>query len=132
MPRPTWLTKLYGDECYSLGGLNVLTNIASTYDGTTAQKGLGLAEVDFTSVASFDFVVFVNKVGTGTQSWQLWNVTDAAQLAVIDDAGASGDKTLTATVSSGLPTGKKVVRVRAKSTVVTDDPVYYGGYLVVR
>jgi hypothetical protein len=30
------------------------------------------------------------------------------------------------TISSGIPTGIKMVRVRCKSTVATDDPIFYG------
>lgn len=108
----------------------VLTNVGAAYDTIAPAKGLGFAEVDFTGVTRVDFTVNVNKVGTGTQSWQLWNVTDGAQLAVIDDAAAAGDnKVLTVGVTSNLPTGVKRIRVRAKSTIAADDPVLYGAAL---
>lgn len=114
--------------CVSLGGLITLTNVGSAYDGSAAAKGLGLASIDFTGCSRIDFLVNVNKVGSGTQSWQLWNVTDGAELMVIDDAGAAGDnKLLSAAKTTNLPTGVKTVRVRAKSTTAADDPVYYGG-----
>ena len=129
MPRPPWLTPLYEPACYSLGGFVTLTNLASAYDGINAARGLGVVRVDFTNVTRVDFWVDVNKIGTGTQSWQLWNVTDGSELAVIDDAGATGNKTLSVAVTSGLPTGEKTLRVRAKSTVSTDDPLYYGAYI---
>jgi hypothetical protein len=130
MPTPTWLQPLYRSEVVSLGGTVTLTNVGTSYDAINASKGLGLAVIDFTNVQSLEFSVFVNKVGTGTVSWQLWNVTDNNQIAVIDDAGASGDKLLSTTISPGL-TGVKTVRVRAKSTVGADDPIYYGAYVRV-
>ncbi len=107
-----------------------LTNVGSTYDAISAAKGLGLGLVDFTGVTSVTFAVFVNKVGTGTQSWQLWNVTDSTQVGVIDDVGASGEKTLQSVFSVAL-TGIKLLRVRVKSTVAGDDPIFYGGAILV-
>jgi hypothetical protein len=103
----------------------VLTNVGANYDTITAAKELGIALMDFTGATSVTFTVFVNKVGTGTQTWQLWNVTDSAQIAAIADAGAAGDKYLTTTASVSLA-GVKTLRVRAKSTVAGDDPWFYG------
>lgn len=102
-----------------------LTNVGTAYDGIVASKGLGLQRIDFTGATQVVFDVFANKVGSGAQSWQLWNVTDGTQIGVIDDAGAAGDKTLNATFAVNL-TGEKLVRVRAKSTNGADDPVFYG------
>ena len=132
MSRPAWEKPIYNPAPISLGGTVTLTNVGTAYDAVNVSKGLGLAKVDFTNSTSAEFTVFVNKVGTGTQSWQLWNVTDGSQIAALDDAGAAGDKTLT-TIASGasLPAGMKVVRVRAKSTTGADDPIYYGGYILL-
>lgn len=110
----------------SLGGYLVLTNVGASYDAIAPAKGLGVASVDFTGCTRIDFVVNVNKVGSGTQSWQLWNVTDGAELMVIDDTGGTGDKVLSANKTTNLPTGVKTVRIRAKSGTAADDPVYYG------
>ena len=108
-----------------------LTNVGTTYDAIAASKGLGLQDIDFTGATSCLFRVFVNKIGTGTQSWQLWNVTDGTQIAVIDDAAAAGDnKNLSTTVVVNLA-GVKTVRVRVKSTVAGDDPVFYGASVLL-
>lgn len=101
-----------------------LTNYGSVYDAIPASKGLGLFRVNFTGLTQIVLDVFVNKIGTGVQSWQLWNLTDGTQIGVIDDAGVAGDKYLTATFNVAL-TGEKLVRLRAKSTVAADDPVFY-------
>ena len=53
-------------------------------------------------------------------------MTDGVELMVINDNGASGDKLLSASKTTDLPTGVKTVRVRVKSTTAADDPVYYG------
>lgn len=116
-----------------IGSLVTLTNIGTTFDAITASKGLGFAVIDFTGATSLTFGVFVSKIGTGTQTWQLWNVTDGVEVTHIDDAGAVGDKLLTTTINTGLPSaGVKILRVRAKSTVAADDPVYYGAGLLVK
>jgi hypothetical protein len=107
----------------------VLTNVGANYDTIAQARGLGVAVVNMTGITTIDFRVNVNKVGTGTQSWQLWNETDGAQIGVIDDAGASGNKTLTTTINGVSLTGKKLLRIRAKSTTAADDPVYYGAAL---
>lgn len=132
MPRPSWLTPLWERVEISLGGFVTLTNIGTAYDTINAARGLGLVNVDLTNVVAIDFGVNVNKIGNGTQSWQLWNETDGIQLGVIDDAGGTGNKTLTVTISSDIPAGTKTLRVRAKSTTAADDPLYFGSFLVLR
>lgn len=107
-----------------------LTNVGANYDTIAAAKGLGLQAIDFSGVTSVLFHVYVNKIGTGAQSWQLWNVTDGSEIALITDAGVAGDKLLSTQVSVAL-SGVKVVRVRAKSTVAADDPVYYAASILL-
>lgn len=129
------IAKIVGDyDSVALGGFQTLTNIGTAYDAINASKGLGSVELQVAGIEWFRFGVFVSKVGTGTQSWQLWNVTDALEVAVIDDAGAAGDKTLSVTVTPGTPYAPaiKQLRVRAKSTVAADDPIYYGASIVFR
>lgn len=108
-----------------------LTNVGTAYDAITASQGLGLIRIDFTGVTQLKLDVRVNKIGTGTQSWQLWNDTDGSEVGVINDAGAAGVKTLSATFAVAL-TGEKVLRVRAKSTVAADDPVFLGASILVK
>jgi hypothetical protein len=113
----------------ALGGYVVCTNIGATFDATNPARGLGFVELDMTGIASIVFTIMVNKIGTGTQEWQLWNDTNGAQIGLIQDAGSAGNKTLTATFSGLALLGVKRVRVRGRSTVSTDDPVYYGASL---
>lgn len=109
-----------------------LTNIGTAYDGIAASKGLGLLDIDFTGVVSLTFRVRWNKIGSGTISWQLWNETNSTELARIDDAAAAGDnKSQSVTVPISGLSGLKTLRVRAKSTTGTDDPIYYGGSVSV-
>jgi hypothetical protein len=121
-------------DAMSLGGFVTLTNVGAAYDTIPAAQGLGLVLVQTAGVTQVIFGVRVNKVGTGTQSWQLFNDTDSQEVAVIDDAGAAGIKTLSSTVNFDPPlgAGMKTIRVRAKSTVAADDPVYFGGTISLR
>lgn len=107
-----------------------LTNVGTTYDAIPASKGLGIQDIDFSGVTSVIFRVFVNKVGTGVQDWQLFNVTDGTQIAVVSDNGAAGDKYLSVQQAVSL-TGIKTVRVRAKSSVAGDDPVFYAASVLL-
>lgn len=120
------------DTPMSLGGFATLTNVGAAYDTIPAARGLGVALIDFTGITEIEFRVGCNKVGTGTQSWQLWNETDGIEIGVIDDAGAAGNKILSATLTADIPTGVKLVRVRIKSTTAADDPVYYGAALLLK
>jgi hypothetical protein len=90
--------------------------------------------VEGAGVTAFEFGVFVNKIGTGTQSWQLWNETSGSEVAVIDDAGGTGLKQLAVveTLPSPLAPGVVTLRVRAKSTVAQDDPLYFGASLIIQ
>lgn len=122
-------------ETVCFGGYLVLTNVGANYDTIAPARGLGIAQVEIGGITSITFGVRVNKVGSGTQSWQLWNDTDGAEIAVINDAAAAGDnKLLSTTVNFDPPLspGTKVIRVRVKSTTAADDPVYYGGSLLIR
>lgn len=120
-------------ESISLGALVTLTNIGTTYDNSTASKGLGACRIECAGITGFEFGVFVNKIGSGTQSWQLWDQTNSAEVAVIDDAGGTGDKTLAVSQAVGpLAAGFRLLRVRAKSTTAADDPVFYGASLMIR
>ena len=110
----------------SMGGYVAVTNVGTSYDAVNLSKGLGMALIDFSNIDTIYWQVFVNKIGTGTQSWQLYNVTDAAEIGVIDDAGTTGDKTLSLTITTGIPSGEKLLRIRVKSTTNTDDPIHYG------
>ena len=121
-------------EAISLGGFVTLTNIGTIYDGTDPARGLGLALIETAGITQVVFGVRCNKVGGGTQSWQLFNDTDGTEVAVIDDAGATGVKNLSMTVNFGTPLGAgiKMIRVRAKSTTAADDPVFLGAALSIR
>jgi hypothetical protein len=103
-----------------------LTNVGTAYDSVANAKGLGIGLLNFTGITQLTFCVYYSKVGTGVLSWQLWNDTDGSQIGVITDSAAAGDnKVQQATFSVSLA-GVKRIRVRAKSTVATDDPVFYG------
>lgn len=126
-----WRDCLRRSESVAFGGRVVLTNVGASYDAVALSRGLGIGVVDFTGATSVNFRVFVNKIGTGTQDWQLYNETDGAQIGVLSDAGGAGEKILSGTFSSGLPTGIKQVRVRARSTTAGDDPIYLGAAMLV-
>jgi hypothetical protein len=122
-------------EAYAMGAFVTLTNVGTAYDTIAAAKGLGFVAVDTMGVTRLEARIRYNKVGSGTLSWQVWNETDASEIGAFDDtAGAGDNKTATIIVLPGTPLsgGVKLVRVRVKSTVATDDPVYYGACLFVR
>lgn len=110
----------------------ILTNVGTSYDAIAGSRGLGIQDINFTGVTGLVFRVRYNKVGTGTLSWQLWNETDSTELARIDDSAAGDNKSSAVTVTGLALVGEKTVRVRAKSTVSGDDPVFYGASVLLR
>lgn len=107
-----------------------LTNVGTAYDTIAASKGLGIQDVDFTGVTQVVFRARWNKIGSGVLSWQLWDETDGTEVARLDDAIAGDNKT--ASIIAGVSkTGIHTLRVRAKSTVAGDDPVFYGASVLL-
>ncbi len=102
-----------------------LTNVGSAYDSISAARGLGIARLDFRGATQITFDVYHQKIGTGTITYQLWNETDGAELGVVEDAAGAAVRFLTASFAVAI-NGVKLVRVRAKSTVATDDPIFFG------
>lgn len=120
-------------ESISLGNLVTLTNIGNTYDAIPASQGLPFVRIQTAGITRFEFTVRSNKVGSGTQSWQLWNDTDGVEVTVINDAGATGVKSMNVVHNFPAPlaAGFKTIRVRAKSTTAADDPVFLGASLLI-
>ena len=121
-------------QSVALGAYVVLTNVGAAFDATNPTNGLGVAVVDFSGATSINFQVRVNKIGTGHQYWQLYNQSALTQIAVIRDAGSAGTKTLATTFTAStasIPAGVALVRVRSMSSVAADDPVYYGGSILI-
>jgi hypothetical protein len=111
-----------------------LTNVGTTFDAIPGSQNLGFAAVQSAGITQVTFGVRVNKVGAGTQFWQLWNDTDGVEVAVISDAGATGIKYLqtTQTFPSPLGPGIKIARVRARSTTAADDPVFFSAFMSIQ
>jgi hypothetical protein len=120
-------------ECISLGGYTLLTNVGANYDTTGPAFGLGFCQIQCAGITGVELQVGVNKIGSGTQSWQLFDDTNAQEIIRVDDAGATGRKYLTATPLTFAPLGAQVrrLRMRAKSTTAADDPEYYGAALTI-
>lgn len=117
----------------SLGNYMVITNVGAAYDTVALSQKLGIVEMVMDGIDTIVFTVRVDKVGTGTQDWQLWNETDSTQTVVISDAAAAANnRYLTATASGLALTGLKRFRVRARSTNAADDPVFGGSSILFR
>lgn len=102
-----------------------LANVGSAYDSIAAARGLGIQRVDFRGATQITFDVYHQKIGTGTISYELFNETDQSSICTITDAAAAAVRFLTGTFDVSI-TGVKLVRVRAKSSIATDDPIFFG------
>lgn len=121
-------------ESISLGGFATLTNVGAAFDATNGSRGLGFCFVETFGITGFEFAVGMDRNGAGgTISWQLWDDTNAAQIALIDDTAGAGAKYLTTSQAVGpLASGTRRLRVRCKSTTAADDPIYLGASLTIR
>lgn len=122
-------------ETICFGGQQVLTNVGAAFD--TVVVG-GAALVQLAGITRVTFGVRVNRIGTGTQDWQLWrtdtNGTNGVQVGLISDGSGTGVKDLSTNIDfdPALSPGLKILRVRARSSTAADDPVFYGASLLVR
>ena len=89
-----------------------------------------VALIDFRGATQLTFLVYHQKIGTGTISYQLWNETDGAEICVLNDTQAAGVRYLETTVAVAINATKRV-RVRAKSTVAADDPIFFGSSVLL-
>ena len=107
------------------------TNLGTTYTDimpTSGGEGNG-CDVDGTGRVGYRFYVSWNKnVGSGTHSVQLISQTTSDVLATISNA-ASGRNVATGTLSVYYQDQLRSVKLQAKSTVSTDDPIFYGARL---
>lgn len=114
-----------------------LTNVGSVYDFIPASRALGIGRRDFRGYDRLTLDVYHQKVGTGTISYQLWNETAGAPLldaggaeVVVSDAQAAAARFLTATFTVNRA-DVILLRLRSKSTVAGDDPVFLGASVLL-
>lgn len=112
-----------------------LTNVGANYDTTQAARGLGIGLIDFRGATHVRFVVYHQKVGSGTITYQLWNMDDGTIIALagggaegvaVADNQAAAVRVLDQTFQITPIAGIKLCRVRAKSSVSSDDPIFLG------
>lgn len=107
------------------------TNLGTTYVDilpTSGAEGNG-CDVDGTGVTGYRFYVSWNKnFGSGTHSVQVISQTSSDVLAVISNT-VSGRNVTTGTLPAYFQDLVRSVKLQAKSTVSTDDPIFYGARL---
>jgi hypothetical protein len=110
------------------------TNLPATYTNIYIGSGGEGQLFDATPFKQYRFTVFVNKVGTGTQTAALVDVANAANLIELADAAAAGEHSLDSgwVNKPAWMTGEVLIKPMGKSTVTTDDPIYRGFALYLR
>lgn len=104
------------------------TNLGTTYVDLLAASGTegNGCDVDGMGRVGYRFYVSWNKnFGSGTHSVRLISQTTADVLAEISDV-ASGRNVVTGTLPAHYQDNLRSVKLQAKSTVSTDDPIFYG------
>jgi hypothetical protein len=128
-------------EGYPLSGRITLTNVGTAYDTNSDSLSMPFVYLQGAGVTRVDLEMRVRKVGTGTQDWQVWDETNAVEAigpgsltsGSLSDAGGAADRTLQASrvFASALAPGVRKLRLRAKSSVATDDPIFLNAALLV-
>ncbi len=110
------------------------TNIPATY--TNVYTGLygELQGVNFAGMTQYRLIVFVSKLGTGTQNAALVDNANAANLMELSDTAAAAEHMLDSGWTNLPAWASGIVNLKpmAKSTVTTDDPVYRSFVLYLR
>lgn len=131
-----------GDEAtnvkaYELLGTGVSitkTNIGTSYVNISPRLNGERRLVDFTGCTQYRLIANCNLVGTGAFGMRVVRDSDNAVLHENANIGAAGERELD-TDWQTLPAaanGPTLVRVQAKSTTATDDPVFGGVTMLVR
>jgi hypothetical protein len=106
------------------------TNLGTTYVDlliSSGSEGNG-TDVDGTGVVSYRFYVSWNKnAGSGTHSVQLISQTTSDVLVTMNVV--NGRNITTGTLPAFYQDQLRSVKLQAKSTVSTDDPIFYGARL---
>jgi hypothetical protein len=128
-------------ESYSLGGRVTLTNVGAAYDTNVDSQSLPFLYLQCAGITRVDIELRVRKVGTGTQDWQLFDDTSgvaaigpgALTTGSLSDTNGAGDHTLVAsrTFAAPLTPGVRKMRLRARSSVPADDPVFLAAALLL-
>lgn len=103
------------------------TNLGTTYVDLLAGSGTegNGCDVDGTGRVGYRFYVSWNKnFGSGTHSVQLISQTTTDVLATL--TAVDGRNTVTGTLPAYFQDQIRSVKLQAKSTVSTDDPIFYG------
>lgn len=108
------------------------TNLGTTYADlfpTSGGEGNG-TDIDSTGKNDYRFYVSWNKnAGSGTHSIQIVSQSTSDVLATISNA-STGRNVTTGTIPAGYFTNQiRSIKLQAKSTVSTDDPIFYGAAL---
>lgn len=104
------------------------TNLGTTYVDLLSASGTegNGCDVDGTGRVGYRFYVsWAKNFGSGTHSIQLISQSTADVLATISNA-VDGRNVTTGTLSSYYQDQVRSVKLQAKSTVSTDDPIFYG------
>jgi hypothetical protein len=110
-----------------LSGEKTLSNVGSTYDANATSQRLPHTVVFTDRIVEVALDIRVIKVGSGVQSWQLWDDDIGAEVAVIDDNTAAGATPRVGRVVVPyvpVPGAIRRWRLRAKSTIAADDPIF--------
>lgn len=102
---------------------NIGTSFTDIYDQTNADGKS--VHVDFTGQTQYTICINWNKIGTGTQTVRCIDVETPTNILFIKDV-ISGHNDVDLTDLPTWAKGQKKIKLQAKSTVDTDNPVFEG------
>jgi len=134
-----WYPYEPGDYKYAVQAVNwtkdkTFVNLPAAYTNVYAGNAGEGQLVNFGPYKQYRLVIHVNKIGLGTHDSGIMDVTNSANLAVISDAGAVGEKTLDSgwTNLPAWAAGEQLIKPVARDSLATGDPVYHQFALYLR
>jgi hypothetical protein len=137
VPLANFLNRVtHGDEATNVklytffgpGAVITKTNIPATYVNVAPGLNGERIVVDFTGVTQFRFLLSANLIGVGPFAARCVRDSDSAVLIESLNLGAAGERELDSgwadLPAAFVGAGETFLRVQAKSTTITDDPVF--------
>lgn len=114
----------------SLGGYGPVT-LGTSNDATDASKSLGFFEVDVEGLTRLRATLRYRRVGTGVLTIELFNETTGNAIMTQTDNSTTTDQSITQIIFPSNGIGVHRLRLRIRSTVGTDVPIFYGASFIL-
>jgi hypothetical protein len=119
-----------GEVILTVGGYGPVP-LGVAFDATDASRALGFFEINVTDLRSLRGTLRYRRVGTGILVIELFNETTGVALLSLSDSTTTTNQSVTQTIFPPIGNGIHFLRVRIRSTVASDVPIFFGASFIL-